>query len=84
MTCEADVAPGTKEPAPRRGWTPIAAFLRGIAIASLAGSARSLRNRSRQTSSSSWPMTWLGDLGCYGGTKIRTPALDRIASGVSD
>ena len=81
MTCEADLAPGTKEPAPNLGWTPIAAFLRGIAIASLAGAGAF----PAQPEPPNFVIIvaddlGVGDLGCYGGAKIRTPALDRIAS----
>jgi uncharacterized sulfatase len=81
VTCEADVAPGTKEPALHRGWTPIAAFLRRIAIASLAGAGAA----PAQAELSNFVIIvaddlGVGDLGCYGGTRIRTPALDRIAS----
>ncbi len=79
MTCEANTGAARREQ--RRRHAPLAALLRTAALAALAGAGALAAQPERPNFVVIVADDLgVGDLGCYGGTKIRTPALDRIAA----
>ena len=81
MTSEADTAPGSLQQAPDPSWKPIAACLLAFTICSpVAADSTATQRKLPNFVVIVADDLGVGDLGCYGGTNARTPALDRIAS----
>lgn len=81
MTCGAEAPQGVKAARPHPGRKSPAALLLGIAITAPIGvGADPAQSRAPNFVVIVADDLGAGDLGCYGGTKAKTPALDRIAS----
>ena len=81
MTSEADSVPGSLQSAPDPNWKPVAACLLAFAICSpIAADSTATQRKLPNFVVIVADDLGVGDLGCYGGTNARTPALDQIAS----